>query len=268
MNKRRILMVVTWSLLACSSGHAQDKDKAAPPVLQLTGGGEVARWSGEPLDDPAIGENTIDWQYPVFKGGDKAALERLNAWTRTVSLAALFQDDALLQKAIRSKDSGVLALLANDKAARESVMTQSKLFVSLRFARHITFDLHIEMPGQARTTHGISHRIFDFKNGREVPVKSLFKSNAALELDGLLMDEIALGLEEKKASPSDIEHCQHERPFEWGTVSIQSGSKIAVEFPNSSGDSAKCGEAHYILSGPAVRKLFLSPQDFNKGVTL
>ncbi len=158
MRKRSILTVAAWSLLACSSGHAQDKDQAALPALQLTGGGEVGRWTGEPLDDPGIGENTIDWQYPVFKGGDKATLGRLNAWTRTVSLTALFQDDALLQKAIRSKDSGVLALLANDKAARESSMTQSKLFASLRFARHITFDLHIEMPGQARTTHGISHR--------------------------------------------------------------------------------------------------------------
>lgn len=95
MNQRGILITLACSLLACSFGHAQDQ--ASQPVLQLTGGGEVAQWDGEPLDDPGIGQNTIEWRYPVFKGGDKAALARLNAWTRTISLAALLSFDDALQ---------------------------------------------------------------------------------------------------------------------------------------------------------------------------
>lgn len=81
------------------------------------------------------------------------------------------------------------------------------------------------------------------------------------------MDEIARSIKEmKKANPPDTEYCQHERSFEWHTVSIQTSTEIAIEFPDSSGND--CGEGYYILSGPAVKKLFLSPRDFSKGETL
>ncbi|OEZ63019.1 hypothetical protein [Duganella sp. HH105] len=138
---------------------------------------------------------------------------------------------------------------------------------TLRFVRHITFDHHTEMPGNARTTHGVTHRVFDYKNGREVQIASLFKSNAESELGDLLMDEIARSIKKmKKADRPDTERCQHQRSFEWETVSIQSSTEITIEFPYSSGND--CGEGYYILSGPAVKKLFLSPQDFSKGKTL
>lgn len=173
----------------------------------------------------------------------------------------------MLKKTILIKDSGVLALLAKDRTARESAMIQSRLIPTRRFVRHITFDHHTEILGLAHTTHGVTHRVFDYKTGREVPIASLFKSSAASELGGLLMDEIARSIKKmNKANRPDTERCQHQRSFEWHTVSIQSSTEIAIEFPYSSGND--CGEGYYILSGPAVKKLFLSPQDFSKGETL
>ncbi|RFP18409.1 hypothetical protein D0T23_00915 [Duganella sp. BJB475] len=222
------------------------------------------------MEDSYAGGYSITWNYPVFKSLDKVRLEKLNAWARTISLQQLFSyDDIWSPKATASKDSAVIALLSQEKAAREAALTQSVLMPSRRFARHITFTHYTEMSGAAHPSHGLTHPIFDYLSGQQVQAESLFKRGAKGQLTQMLEQSIERSFRETPAlNIDDLGNCRRNRQFEWDAVSILSNHEIIVEFPSVPGENASCGEGYYILSSPAIKKLLISSQGFSKGEML
>ncbi|MQA39446.1 hypothetical protein [Rugamonas aquatica] len=263
-----IALIAGGFMLCAPLTHAESASEQ--PTVRLTGGGEVPPWAGEPWEDSYAGGYPITWNYPVFKGLDKIRLEKLNAWARTISLQQLFSYDGIWSpKTTASKDSAVIALLSQEKAAREAALTQSVLMPSRRFVRHITFTLYSEMPGAAHPSHGLIHPIFDYRSGQQVETESLFKQGAKGKLTQMLEQSIERSFKETPAlNTDDLGRCQHNRQFEWEAVSILSNHEIIVEFPSVSGENASCGEGYYILRSPAIKKLLVSPQDFGVGEML
>jgi hypothetical protein len=278
-----LLLLVSATLWSSAHAAADGKDK---PTVATLGGGEVPAWKGEPLEGEFAANYSVNWHYPVFKGGDKARVEKLNSWARTQSLTALVQfDEVWLSKFLASRDSGVLKLLQNNKAARDSVGTQSELQSRGQLGKYIIFNHYTEWLGQARPWHGIDHPIFNYETGQPVETKSLFTPDAEAELTELLKVSIEDSFKESlkvykqcqaksknsKEQPcipaldqQDIEFCWRQRSFNWRAVSIGHQGSIDFEFPYVPNEFSTCGEGMYSLPNKSIRKFLIFPQDFGQ----
>lgn len=190
------------------------------------------------------GPMNVEFAYPVFLGGDLASTNRLNGWLRRTALATFFMgDEASLSRAIQLTDRKLIESLASKGTAD---MTQSVLRPDSASGHIMTFTLHVESQGIARSHHGIAVRAYDTKTRDSVMVQSLFKPDA----EKILADYFLEGIQKEAPGCQAID-------FSWDHVTLRGPSEASLYFPFHPAQR-ECGDLGY-LKGKKIRDLLKSP---------
>ncbi|GGC66234.1 hypothetical protein [Undibacterium terreum] len=269
-----IFLVFASHLLLATFAFASAESDSRAPIVFKYARAEVQEWKGDSEAAPENGSSQIVWEYPVFLQPQTPYLQKLNAWTRTLSLNSLFYDEELLPTALKMRDSAVVKALEGDKAVREAAITNSLLSLDRAFGQYLFFTLF-----EPHTSKSV---VFDTVTSEAVPIESFFKDDAEAELHQLLANAIAKEFEQDnqtykrclKKSANDHGKCERQldinhldactawRSFNWNFLAVESKRKLTISFPYHPGQRKTCGDEFYVLENKRIESLFISPTIF------
>ncbi|MYM97824.1 hypothetical protein [Duganella vulcania] len=281
----KILSIFIWSTAILSiSSYAAPLDDLSAAEKELTtifvkeAGGTITTEQGQKKE----------WRYPYFVGNTASRLTRFNTWLRETSIRELFpEDDALAEKALKSKDRQVIAMLKTDKAAQDASAEAATIDSGKRFGTLFFLTTQNVYHG-ARYYINVDSAIYDYVAGKEIDIASLFVAGAEQELTGLLKQAIRKSLEKasressaclrkNKKNPGyncpesniNIQQCIDSALFRWSWVNIKDSRHLRYDVPYMPDITAECGyEDGFEIHGDSVERLFLEPARFKNPVSL
>jgi hypothetical protein len=227
-----------------------------------------------------------EWRYTYFVGNTSPRLTQFNSWLRETSIRGLFpEDDALAEKALKSKDSQVIAMLKTDKAAQDAAAEAATISSGERFGTLFFLTTQGVYRG-ARYYINVDTAIYDYAAGKEINIASLFVEGAGQEVSDLLAQSIRKSLErsgreysacltKKKKNPGyncpelsiDTKQCIDGVLFHWSWLNIKDSRHLKYDVPYMPNVTAACGyEDSFEIHGSSVERLFREPARFKKSV--
>lgn len=287
---QRSLTLYAFLLLILLCPSLASAAKTNPPSAFTYAGYEVPEWPDKDTQQPANGNYTVSWKYPVFIGNEQLRLRKLNGWLRTVSLRTLFQnDEEQVSRMIAMKDSAILVELGRNAALRNAAGTQSELVPKRIVGPYLLFTQYSEWMDGTRPQHGIDTLVYDYQSGTPTPLRSLFKGDAEEKLAALVEDAIRERFREDKRAyitcqkqtknkpklscerqlnDDDVAACVNWRTFNWHLLTIENAQRLSLTFPYDPGWRQTCGDEYYVLEGKTIEGLFAAPALFRPNRTL
>lgn len=218
---------------------------AAPPLDMSEVAFRMAKYTFKAPSEYNREPLTVELAYPIFLGGNPASTNRLNGWLRRVAFTTFFMgDDTRLSRALKQSDLKVIDGFTNQDGTAD--MTKSVLRPESASGDVLTFILHAESMGTARSHEGITVYSFDIRTGRQIATESLFKSGAEESLKDYFLKDV------RKEFPKckDID-------FSWDRVAVSGPTRASLHLSNNSAQR-ECGDLGY-LNGEQVRAQLKSP---------
>jgi hypothetical protein len=251
-------------------------EKELAPIFAKEAGVKITTKQGEEKE----------WRYPYFVGNTSSRLTQFSSWLRETSIRGLFpEDDALAEKALKSKDSQVIAMLKADKAVQDAAAEASTISLVKRFGS-LFFLTTQSVYGGDRYNINVDSAIYDYAAGKEINIASLFVGEAEHKLSELLAQSIRKSLEKAKRESSaclikngknpgyncpelniDTQQCINSILFHWNWLEIKDSRHLQYYVPYRPNVAADCGyEDSFQIHGSNVETLFLEPARFKKAV--